>query len=122
MSQHKSYDYVHFRRVAPLLYEFTIRHPTKTETPIVMVYQFKSVSAAELAARHYNLLLDKADKLGYRLDGYYLYGPAGQTLPISDVFDLDMSIGHVEQRLSSQLETTNLKPDSNPFSTIQPIS
>jgi hypothetical protein len=112
--------YVHVRQVSPSQYEISISHPSTSGNPIVMVYQFKSKSAAEIAALHYEELVKKAYQIGYRLDGYFLYGPSGQVLPVSDVFDLDMSIGHVERRLSSLLGSIDTGKGAD-FPEIQPI-
>jgi hypothetical protein len=120
-NQKNHFNYVHVRQVSPSQYEFTISHPSTEDKHIVMVYQFKSKAIAEMAALHYEELVNKAYKYGYKLDGYFLYGPSGQVLPVSDVFDLDMSIGHVEHQLSARLGSIDANEGTD-FSAIQPIS
>lgn len=121
MNQKNHFNYVRIRQVSPSQYEFTISHPSTADKHIVMVYQFKSKALAEMTASHYEKLVNKAYKYGYELDGYFLHGPSGQVLPISDVFDLDMSIGHVERQLSSRLDSIDANEGTD-FPAIQPIS
>ncbi len=122
MNQDNKFRYVNICRVSPSQYEFAISHPSNLDEPIVMVYQFKSQAAAEIAALHYEKLVEKAYNYGFTLSGYYLYGPSGQVLPVSDVFDLDMSIGHVEQRLSSVLESIDISENADVLSPVQSMS
>ncbi len=123
MNQIHGYCYVHLRRIAPTQYQLTISHPTENQTPIIMICQFQSATAAVRTAHHYEALLDKAYLLGYTLNGYYLHGPLGQILPVSDVFDLDMSNGSIEHCLTTTLHQINL--NNSPFKTkslVQPLA
>src|SRR5579875_3326511 len=101
-AQEDYYQYVKMHCVGPFQYEFVLRDPAQVGESITLLHQFESDAAALQTAQHYEALLQRAHALGYTLRGYYFLSPSGHTLPVSHVFDLDMTIQHVEHMLNSR--------------------